>query len=321
MNADDEKRKPRRRGSLLRLKNHPDTFFLAVHFGEKFMMIEERALRIGEVLVNVASGPANGAPLVLLHGVTRCWQDFVPIVPGLLTRWHIHGIDFRGHGKSGRAADGYRVVDYVADVVGFLEAHIEDPAVIFGHSLGGLVAAAVAAWRPERVRAVILEDPPIAGLGEDIETTPFFGMFSAFATIVREGGSVEEMTAKLAEVDLIVGRAKKRVRLGDVRDATSLRFSAKCMTRLDPAVVETLAAGRWMEGYDVDRVLGGVRCPSLLLEADAGAGGMMRGDDGMRAAGLLRECSHVRFSGVGHLIHWMATEETMRHVHGFLESV
>jgi pimeloyl-ACP methyl ester carboxylesterase len=292
--------------------------------GEQYgdwMMFEEEKVDVGSLSINVGSGPANGPPLVLLHGVTRSWQDFAPVLASLSTRWHVHAIDFRGHGESDRAAGGYRVMDYVEDVVGFLKGRIEAPAVVFGHSLGGLVAAAIAAEAPERVRALILEDPPIAGLGKDIETTPFFGMFSAFATIVREGGSVDEIAAKLGEVVLIVGRDRKRVRLGDVRDATSLRFSAKCMTRLDPEVVETMVSGRWMEGYDVDRIWGAVRCPSLLLEADEDAGGMLRGDDGARAAGLLASCCHVRVEGVGHLIHWMATEETLRHVHGFLESV
>ena len=79
-----------------------------------------------------------------------------------MTRWHLHLIDHRGHGGSGRAPGQYRVVDHVEDALTVLN-WLGRPAVLFGHSLGALVAAAAAAARPELVRAVVLEDPPSDG--------------------------------------------------------------------------------------------------------------------------------------------------------------
>ena len=35
------------------------------------------------------------------------------------------------------SADSYRLKDYVADIVSFLEQVVEEPAILFGHSLGG----------------------------------------------------------------------------------------------------------------------------------------------------------------------------------------
>jgi hypothetical protein len=58
----------------------------------------------------------------------------------------------------------------------------------------------------------------------------------------------------------------------------------------------------------------------LLLQADTTAGGMLIDTDADRLAAL-PDCCHVRFPGVGHLIHWLQPETTLRLVMGFLESV
>src|SRR5438045_742737 len=93
--------------------------------------------------LNTATGPASGPPLVFLHGVTRRWQDFLTLVPALTGRWQVHGLDFRGHGGSGRVPNKYRIIDYVQDAVSVLRTRVAEPAVLYGHSLGALVAAAV----------------------------------------------------------------------------------------------------------------------------------------------------------------------------------
>ena len=50
-------------------------------------------------------------------------------------------------------------IDYARDAAAVLRS-LREPAVVCGHSLGALVAGVVAAQLPERVRAVVLEDPP-----------------------------------------------------------------------------------------------------------------------------------------------------------------
>src|SRR5687767_921873 len=109
----------------------------------------ERTVRSGSAgTLNVSTGPATGPPLVLLHGVTRRWQDYAPLLPTLTLRWHVHALDFRGHGKSDRTAEGaYRVADYVADAAALLR-DVGKPSVVYGHSLGAMVAAGVAAAEP-----------------------------------------------------------------------------------------------------------------------------------------------------------------------------
>ena len=103
-------------------------------------MLLEKTFDTGELTLNYAEGPASGPPLLLLHGLTGWWPSFQPLMPHLMPTWHIYACDLRGHGKSGRVADRYRVTDYVRDIVTFLRQQIGTPTVLLGHSLGALTA-------------------------------------------------------------------------------------------------------------------------------------------------------------------------------------
>ncbi len=73
--------------------------------------------------------------------------------------------DLRGHGRSERPATGYRVEDFVDDLVGVLDALGETRRVhVVGNSFGGTVAAGLDAWHPERVATVTMieAEPPVA---------------------------------------------------------------------------------------------------------------------------------------------------------------
>src|SRR5260370_40513856 len=63
-------------------------------------MITETLLDTGDLSLNLVSGPVGGAPLLFLHGVTRCWQDFVTLIPPLCLRWRRDALHLRGHRKS-----------------------------------------------------------------------------------------------------------------------------------------------------------------------------------------------------------------------------
>ncbi|WP_280382038.1 alpha/beta fold hydrolase [Nocardia wallacei] len=65
--------------------------------------------------------------------------------------------DQRGHGRHGRA-DSYASDDFVADAAALIEDLALAPAVVFGHSHGGITAYRLAARRPDLVSALIIED-------------------------------------------------------------------------------------------------------------------------------------------------------------------
>jgi pimeloyl-ACP methyl ester carboxylesterase len=114
-------------------ENHPGLIEHTFDTGEGVQLNGHMSVQL-----NYAEGPPNGPPLVLLHGLGRRWQVFLPVIPALSLRWHIFAPDLRGHGKSSRVARGYHGPEYAEDIHGLLRERVGAPAVLFGHSLGGM---------------------------------------------------------------------------------------------------------------------------------------------------------------------------------------
>ena len=62
-------------------------------------------------------------------------------------------------------------------------------------------------------------------------------------------------------------------------------------------------------------------CPTLLLRGDDRLGGMLARPHAEEMAAAMADCTLIDVPGVGHLIHWLRAEDTLRLVVGFLESV
>src|SRR5437867_6284980 len=120
--------------------------------------LHEQFFDAGDVKLNYAETLATGPPLVLLHGLGRRWQVFLPLIPSLASRWHIYAPDLRGHGNSTHVSRGYRISQYADDIVRLLTAVVTEPVILFGHSLGGMVSMWIAAHHPNLIRALMLGD-------------------------------------------------------------------------------------------------------------------------------------------------------------------
>ena len=120
----------------------------------------EATFDTGKVVLNYAEGPASGSPLVMLHGGAGRWQLYSGMLAELSRRCHVYAPDLRGHGKSGWVPWGYTIRDYVEDMRAFLQ-EVSGPAVLMGHSLGGIIAVATAKAYPNLIRALIVVDAPL----------------------------------------------------------------------------------------------------------------------------------------------------------------
>jgi pimeloyl-ACP methyl ester carboxylesterase len=248
------------------------------------------------------TGVAAGPPLLLLHGVTRDHGDWSPLLPRLVDRWRVIAVDQRGHGLSARA-DRYLVCDYAADAVRLVRDEIREPVTIIGHSLGAMVAAAIAAELPDLVQGIVMEDPPFHTMGELIAGTAWETQFSGMRDAARSGGTVDDLAATLAEIRLPRPDGNS-VRFGDLRGPEAIRWSADCLSRLDPEVLTPVIAGHWLDGYDALGLASAIHCPVRLLQADPAAGGALSSTDRDAFVAAAPDCVVEIFSGTGHLIHW-----------------
>lgn len=106
-------------------------------------------------------GPPDGVAVVFLHGVTSSGKAW-GWLPETMTRGRrIVRLDLRGHGRSDHAPGTYDLARYGGDLVAVLREVTARPAVLVGHSLGGVVAWWLAQNHPELVAAALLEDPPL----------------------------------------------------------------------------------------------------------------------------------------------------------------
>jgi pimeloyl-ACP methyl ester carboxylesterase len=95
-----------------------------------------------------------GEPLVLIHGVGMQAHAWYPQIDALSPEFHVIAVDMPGHGRSDPLEVGAGLQQFVAWAIEFIEALALGPVNLAGHSMGSLIAAGVAATRPDLVRRV-----------------------------------------------------------------------------------------------------------------------------------------------------------------------
>ena len=98
-------------------------------------------------------------PVIFLHGLTANGACWTALARALQSEYDIILPDARGHGQSSAPEHGYRYEDHANDIVGLIKALRLPPAILVGHSMGGLTAAVVASRHPALLRGLILADP------------------------------------------------------------------------------------------------------------------------------------------------------------------
>jgi pimeloyl-ACP methyl ester carboxylesterase len=105
----------------------------------------------------VASQAGDGPPLVLLHGLAGSGEWWQRNLPALSDAFRVTAIDLPGFGSSHPTAR--LILDEVpAQVAALLGELGIERAHVMGHSMGGLVAAGLAADHPHRVDRLVLVD-------------------------------------------------------------------------------------------------------------------------------------------------------------------
>ncbi len=119
-------------------------------------MIEELALEANGLHFRcLAAGPADGEPVLMLHGFPEGAESWTPQLESLAADG-LRGVapDMRGYGGSDAPAEesAYRIAALIADAVGLLDALGWQTAHVAGHDWGSLVGWPLVAQHQDRVR-------------------------------------------------------------------------------------------------------------------------------------------------------------------------
>ncbi|WP_320066892.1 alpha/beta fold hydrolase [Micromonospora sp. RTGN7] len=195
-------------------------------------------------------GPADGAPVLLLHGFPQHSGEWDEVTPAL----HAAGLrtyapDQRGYSPLARPADveAYRIPELVADAVALLDALGVDAAHVVGHDWGAIVAWGLAAGHPDRVRTLTaVSVPHPAAMAHALATDTEQKARSSYIALFRRPGKAEKVLLALRATALrkllrAVGGAARVARYADpMREPGALTAALnwyRAMSRADLVAV------------------------------------------------------------------------------------
>jgi pimeloyl-ACP methyl ester carboxylesterase len=256
--------------------------------------------RYGRIAV-AFSGPADGPPILLVHGSVG-WSGFWRDVSAHLAArgWRVAAVDLPPFGWSDRdPAERYDRVSEAERLADLLNHVAKRPAVVVGHSFGGGPATELALRDPRLVRSLVLVDAalgppdPEPGRGAAAGALAFAPLAQGLtaATVTNPaatGPLVRPMLARkeAAEAWLPTLRAPMR------RSGTTAAYAAwlpNLFARDDGALSRR------------SRALAAIRVPVALIWG--GADTVTPLDQGRRIAGLTRARSFAVLPGLGHIPH------------------
>jgi len=250
------------------------------------------------------------ATLVISHGFTESADKFRELAYYCLQAGiQVYAVDHRGHGHSYRHVPQTWLThvekfdDYVQDLHAFLQQVVlaqgtARPLVLYGHSMGGAIAARIAQQYPDIFDRVVLNAPMIRA---------------------NPGKMPPVLAHMLASFMLLIGRSKKPIPIHKPFDGAA-PFERACSTsrarydyylarqKADACLQNTAATYRWMrEAMDITAVLldeencARVKAPVMLFQAEQDT--LVCAAEQQMFAERIAQGSLVRIEGTKHEIY------------------
>lgn len=312
------------------------------YFGRHVRRVESLGFRERRVdlrdgtWLNVAEGPSGGVPLLLIPGQGSVWQEYAKAIPHLVERFHVLVVDVHGHGRSSWNPADYTCVRIANDLARLIDDAFDEPVVVAGHSSGGLIAARLAATRPDLVRAVLLEDPPFFATEPDRVGGTYVGI-DVYAHAASFQAQDEEddwvcwymrhsyWKRLLGPLWPHLERSVVRQRRADPECLPIVRGVTVSINRIwesiahpyDLRFTSTFIDNTWFAGFDQAATLSAIACPTVFLKAttrhnrDGVLLAALSDDDLARVESLLPDNRTVRVRS-SHDIHFARTTTYVR---------
>src|SRR5512136_2443695 len=127
------------------------------------MRIERYFADIGTTKLFIRDSGSRNPPILCLHGLWGRGETWIDFIRHYADRHRILAPDLRGHGLSDKPNAYYTIEEMAEDAHRLIVKLGLNDAIILGHSMGGGVAAALAALFPEGVKAIGILDKTASG--------------------------------------------------------------------------------------------------------------------------------------------------------------
>lgn len=155
--------------------NQPERNAVAAAEKQLNIELESRMVSVGDVSLHVVlAGPADGEPVILLHGYPEFWYAWRgPMAVLAQAGFRVIVPDQRGYNLSDKPTDvdAYKLDKLAGDVVGLADALGYQKVNLAGHDFGGLVSWWTVLLHPDRVEkfAIVNKPHPYASKGYETD--------------------------------------------------------------------------------------------------------------------------------------------------------
>ena len=216
---------------------------------------------------------AGAPPLVFIHGWCCDRTYFAPQAAHFAARHRCISVDLRGHGLSDKPDQEYSITGFADDLAALCDEIGASASVVVGHSMGGLVALALAARGPAAASAVALLDSPL------MPPEGIAGLMAQMATTFRGPGYREAAQGLVANsMFLPESDAALKARIVEAMAGAPQHVLASCWDAIGAFDGAAAAAACRVPALFIDA--GGIGdtarfkalCPQLIVEKTVGAG-------------------------------------------------
>jgi len=236
-----------------------------------------------------------GLPIVLVHGAESDMGSLLSLQEALKASAKVVRYDQRGCGCSADTGTVHSILDLAQDAVDLMGALGHSKFSVFGTSLGGRIAQAIAAQHPESVdRLVLCNTWPLSEQLSELNPAGFLKL-----QVLRRG--LPATAHELAEIFYTPALASAQPELA-ARYAKWPPDSPRAALALEVHAYEP----------------GAIRCPTLLLSGT---------DDALVPSWVMRKLADgipgarfIAMPGIGHAAAAQAPTEVARHIAAFLST-
>lgn len=250
-------------------------------------------------------GPADGPPVVLLHGLTshaHSWDHFASELSG---SHRVIALDQRGHGDSQWSADGeYATADYVSDTLALVDALGLDRFDLVGLSMGAHNSMGFAAAHGDRVKKLVPVDIAPALRRPGATPTPGAPPLQAPQRVFD---SIDEAFKASREQN---SRPPEDVQRHRVEWSLKLRDDGKYELKYDPQ-----APGKWRPA-DLWEAIAGIGQQTLIIRGAQSL--VLSPENAEKMVATFPDARLVTVDGAGHPVPLDRPEDFARTVTEFL---